>query len=561
MAPQDDRYCSSSGAVTPPSPPPSSGQPNGPAVHLLDLPDDVLVLVAARLWAPGGGGGGGFVAASHRTRRLGLAALRTLTLRWCTACCNQPGTSTPGPDKSVSPVHPHPPALDARLPSLTAFLAVATCIRVLTIVDAPALPRSNGNGDASPPPPCRRGDDEREEVWRAVGAALGGRPLDKVTGDGAVASVLAGREAVGGTRLRVLHLNGVGHRAVPMMAVALRGVAPTVAHLTLHALPDTPDLLAGLFRSAGCLPALTHLFLTVERRSRPIALFGRDEAAAIASACPGLTNVEVQCSPRTGWGASWAVSRGALPQLTTFRFVFLGRGNQPGAADFAALLARRQMVKVRLCSSRGSATPIVAAVRSVDRLPKVLHLGMPMEVSDAVQLLDDSTATTDIKSLSLHLRGYPNLLLLCAARLPRLHTLWLRCLNRGGDVPVVSDAARWAVPPTLRSLLVEMRHEVTSADVAAADLALVRWIVASVGTSRVARHLTELRLCARVPPGPELEAALAPLVTASANQLRTVILGVKPISDDGVGKRRRMEAALSSALPRAKVQVKPSHSF
>jgi len=529
-------------------------------VHLLDLPDDVLVLVAARLWAPGGGGGAKFVAACHRTRRLGLAALRTLTIRWCPARCHWPEQSTPGPDKSDRPLHPHPPALDARLPSLIAFLAVATRVRVLTIVDSPALPRSDSNGDASPRPPCSRGDDEREEVWRAVGAALGGHPLDEVKGDGAVASVLVGRKAVGGARLRVLHLTGVGHRAVPTMAVALRGVASTVVRLTLHALPDTPDLLAGLFRSAGRLPALTHLFLTVERRSRPVAVFGGDEAAAIASACPGLTNVEMQCSPLTGWGASWAVARDALPQLTSFRFAFLRRGNKPRAADFAALLARRQMVKVRLCPSRDSATPIVAALQSVDRLPKVLHMGMPMEVDDAVQLLENSTATADIKSLSLKLRGYPNLLLQGAARLPCLHTLWLRCVNRGGDVPAVPDAAHWAVPPTLRSLLLEMRHQVTPADAATADLALVRWVVASVGASRVA-HLTDVRLCVRIPPGPELQAALGPLVAALANQLRTVILGVKSISDDGMGKRQRMEAALSAALPRAKVQVKPSHSF
>ena len=94
-----------------------------------------------------------------------------------------------------------------------------------------------------------------------------------------------------------------------------------------------------------------------------------------------------------------------------------------------------------------------------------------------------------------------------------------------------------------------------AAGVVADDAVLLRWLLTTVAASRAAHSLTDLDLSARIPPGPQLDAMLAPLVAASANTLRLVRLGVAPIADDGVGKRRRMAAALVSALPLAKVEV------
>ena len=562
--------CSSDSPAGPlPTSLPCAHPPDHPLVQLLDLHDDALGLIAAHLWAPGGGGGGGFVGACRRTRRVGLAALPSLTIRWCAACCRWPRAPSPPlqpdgprPLESDSPLRPHPPALDARLPSLIAFLATATGVRKVFIVDAPALPHSDGDGNDPPPPPCSRSDDEREKVWRAVGAALGGIPLVNIGGSGAVASVLIGRQAVDGGRLRTLRLMDVDRHAVLSAAMALQSVASTVTCLSLRLRSDALGALAGLFRSAGRLPAMTNLILArCDQFSS--TLFGQDAAAAIASACPGLTSVELQHAPRPGWGVSWALARGALPRLTSL-YICPPWDHiiMPAAKDLAAVLTHRSMVSVQVNELSGGVTSIIAALRSVDHLPEVLSINTTMPVTDALRLLDDPIANARVKTLNMCVSGFPALLLLYAAPLPQLHALTLSCTIPQGavlDVPDVPIAAGWVVPATLRSLMVHVRHEAMPAGVAAEDVVLLRWLLTAVVASRAARWLTHLHLIARIPPGPELDAMLAPLVAASANTLRSVQLGVATIADDGVGKRRRMAAALLAALPHAKVKVFPVH--
>ncbi|OSX70203.1 hypothetical protein BU14_0856s0004 [Porphyra umbilicalis] len=401
----------------------------------------------------------------------------------------------------------------------------------------------------------RRADARRGAGHRAAGAGRRANPA----GSGAVASVLVGRKAVGGGRLRTLRLMDVDHQAVVTAAVALRSVASSVICLSLRLRPDALDSLAGLFRSAGRLPAMTNLILARFQRLSSAVLFGQDAAAAIASACPGLTAVELQDAPLPGWGVSWALARGALPHLTSLCICPpCDEINMPAAKDLAAVLTNRSMVNVQLAKSSGGVTPIIVALRSVDHLPEVLSIHTTMPVTAAWRLLDDPIANTRVKNLSLCLSDFPALLLHSAAPLPQLQALSLVCnIPQGAvlDVPNVPITAGWVVPATLRSLMVDVRHEAMPAGVVADDAVLLRWLLTTVAASRAAHSLTDLDLSARIPPGPQLDAMLAPLVAASANTLRLVRLGVAPIADDGVGKRRRMAAALVSALPLAKVEV------
>eukprot|EP00168_Porphyra_purpurea_P010418 TRINITY_DN2579_c0_g2_i1.p4 TRINITY_DN2579_c0_g2~~TRINITY_DN2579_c0_g2_i1.p4 ORF type:complete len:238 (-),score=68.05 TRINITY_DN2579_c0_g2_i1:423-1136(-) len=232
----------------------------------------------------------------------------------------------------------------------------------------------------------------------------------------------------------------------------------------------------------------------------------------------------------------------------------------PTEFDLADVLTHRPMVSVRLPEWSGSIAPVITSLRSVDRLPEELSIDMPMQATDAVRLLDDPTANAGVKKLHISLCGFPNLLLHYAASLPRLHALSLLCTIPEGamlDARGAPMAAGWVELPMLRSLDVEVRHEAAVAGTGAQDEAFLRWILTAVASPRAAPCLTELHLSARIPPEPELDMRLVPLVAAAAKSLRSVKIGVCPLSDDGVGKRRRMAAALSAALPNAKVAVIP----
>ncbi|OSX74213.1 hypothetical protein BU14_0300s0010 [Porphyra umbilicalis] len=220
------------------------------------------------------------------------------------------------------------------------------------------------------------------------------------------------------------------------------------------------------------------------------------------------------------------------------------------------------MDDVRLPSMAADTTgAVVGALRSVDRLPAVLMFTASLSAATAVRLFDDAPSSAGIECLCLPVRTPPELLLPSLAPLPRLHSLSLYFTLGGGGAPDVHAARPWGVPPALRSLLVSIRHQPVGGDddgdggEAQSSLARMRWLLDAVAASPAAGRLASLSLDARVPPGAALDAALAPVVAAGAGALRRVALRVKPIADDGIGKRRRMAAALAAALPRATVTV------
>jgi len=404
------------------APPPT---PGGPPVGLLDLPDDALSLIAEHVWASKGDGSG-LVGACRRTRRIGLAALPSLILRWCPVRSRFRRVPPPPAPTGRDPP-PHPPSLDARLPSLLSFLALATGIRSVTLVDERLLPSTAAaTTAATPAPPCARPMAVRMGVWRAVGAALAGRPLDKLCAvEAAAASFLGGRLSGGGggggCRLRVLDLVMASAQVVGEAVTALQYVAPTLTELTIHCLPGVPTYLAHLFRSVGRLPELRFLRLIAAHDYPRGGKLGRDEAAAIADACAGLTVVMLDYPLSTGFGPPWALACGALPNLHTLRL-----GGAEGWSsdidvgnDYAAVLRHRPMIDVRLTHTLGCAAPVVRALRSVDWLPTVLHLGAELGAADAARLLGDATAVADIEWMALNLVCRPHWVLPNIAMPPR----------------------------------------------------------------------------------------------------------------------------------------------
>ena len=339
---------------------------------------------------------------------------------------------------------------------------------------------------------------------------------------------------------------------------ALQYVAPTLTELTIHCLPGVPTYLAHLFRSVGRLPELRFLRLIAAHDYPRGGKLGRDEAAAIADACAGLTVVMLDYPLSTGFGPPWAVARGALPHLHTLRLTSaLGI---PSALDliddYAAVLSHRPMTDVHVPHLFGFPAEVVTAHRIVDRLPKVLHLGTLMWPADAIGLLSDPAAVAGIESLTLIVCCRPHLLLPVIAVPPHLREPVLSCSTGGVFNTPVRPSARWNVPRTLRRLSVSQDHGVRAADAnASADLSLVPWLLAAVVASRGGCHLTHLAVCARVRPGPDLDAALAPFVAAAAGTLERLQLLVQPTGEDGVEQRRQMAAALSATLPGASISV------
>ena len=206
--------------------------PGGPPVGLLDLADDVVSLIAEHVWAAKGGGHG-LVGACRRTRRIGLAALPSLVL-WCCPVSGDSGRVPPPPVPAGRAPPPHPSGVDARLPSLVAFLALATGVRSVTLEEQRPVPSAAAAASsASPAPPCACPFAVRMGMWRAVGAAFGGRPLDALkAGDTAAASFLGGRATGGGGgsggRLRILDLVVTSSQVVGEVATALQSVALTL---------------------------------------------------------------------------------------------------------------------------------------------------------------------------------------------------------------------------------------------------------------------------------------------------------------------------------------------
>jgi len=311
-------------------------------------------------------------------------------------------------------------------------------------------------------------------------------------------------------------------------------------------------------RSAGRLPALRSLRLVAAHEFLPGGTLGRDEAAAIADACAGLTFLTTEYPLRTGFGPPWAVAHGALPHLRTLHITSaMGRSYALDVVDdYAAALSNRPMTEVVLACTGGFPAPVVTALRSVDRLPKKLWLGAHLKPADAVGLLGDPAAVAEIESLSLHLRCRPHLVLSVVAMPPHLRELVLSCFTFGAADTPVCPSARWDVPPTLRHLSVSHDRGARAADRdVSADLPLVCWLLAAVVASPGGCHLTHLDLCARVRPGPDLDAALAPFVAAAAGSLCKMMLAVQSAGKGGVEQRRQMTAALSAALPGASVHV------
>jgi len=545
--------------------------PGGRPVDLLDLPDDALSLIAEHVWASRGNARG-LVGACRRTRRIGLAALPSLVIRWCPVCSHF-GCITPPPTPAGRAPPLHPRGLDARLPSLIEFLALATGVRSVTLVDRSFVPSAAAAAAAvaaaaTPVPPCACPVAVRKGVWRLVGAALGGRRLHTLKACEAVAaSFLGGLSSClggahdGGGRLRVLELGVTSPPTVNEAAMALHSVAPTLTELTMNCLPGVPLFLTHLFRSAGRLPALRSLRLRAKHENPPGGTLGRNEAEAIAEVCAGLAVLETTYPLGTGFGPPWAVARGAFPHLHTLRLqsalVWSSAFNL--VSDFAAVLRNRPMTIVRLSATGGFPAPLVTALRSVDRLPKVLHLDAELESTDAAWLLGEPAAVTEIESLSLSLHCRPHLVLPVVAMPPHLRELYLSCFTRGAADTPVCPSARWDAPPTLRHLSVSHDRGLPAADGdVSADLPLVRWLLAAVVASRGGCHLTHLDVCARVRPGPDLDAALAPFVSAAAGTLSKLDLLVQPTGEDGVEQRRQMAAALSAALPGASISVESS---
>jgi len=545
--------------------------PGGRPMGLLDLPDDALSLIAEHVWASRGNARG-LVGACRRTRRIGLAALPSLVIRWCPVC-SLFGCITPPPTPAGRAPPLHPRGLDARLPSLIEFLALATGVRSVTLVDRSFVPSAAAAAAAvvaaaTPVPPCACPVAVRKGVWRLIGAALGGRPLHTLKACDAVAtSFLGGLSSClggggdGGGRLRVLKLGVTSPPMVNEAAMALHSVAPTLTELTMDCLPGVPLFLAHLFRSAGRLPALRSLRLRAKHEDPPGGTLGRDEAAMIAEVCGGLAILETSYPLGSGFGPPWAVARGALPHLHTLRLQ-LAEGWSSAmnlVTDYAAVLRNRPMTEVRLSHTGGFPAPLLTALRSVDQLPKVLRLGAELEAADAEWLLGDPAAVMAIESLSLRLRCRPHLVLPDVAMPPRLRRLHLSCFTLGAADTPVCPSARWDVPPTLRRLSVSHDHGLRAADGdESADLPLVRWLLAAVVASRGGCHLKRLYMCARVRPGPDLDAALAPFVAAAAGTLCKLQLFVQPAGEDGMEQRRQMAAALSAALPGASIAVKSS---
>jgi len=552
----------SDGDVATVAPPPP---PGGPPVGLLDLPDDALSLIANHLWASKGGCRG-LIGACRRTRRVSLAALPSLIFRWRPACDSTgPVPSQPAP-AGRAPA-PHPLSLDARLPSLSAFLALATGVRSVTLEDQRPEPSAAAAGTAATPaPPCACPFAVRMGVRRAVGAAVRGRPLDRLKArDAAATSFLGGRSTGsgggGGGRLRVLELVMASPSVVGEVAMAFQSVAPTLTRLRIQFLPGMPRHLARLLRSAGRLPALRFLRLTAEREDPPGGTLGRDEAAAIADACVGLMFLRTEYPLGTGFGPPGAVARGAFPHLRTLHIVRTAGwySTSDVVEDYAAVLTHRPMTSVVLAHTDGFPAPVVTALQSVDRLPKELWLGAQLVPADAVGLLGDPTAVAGIESLQLHLRCRPHLVLPVVAMPPHLRKLILSCDTEGAADTPVCPSARWDVPPTLRHLSVALDRGLRAAERdISADLPLVRWLLAAVVASRGGCPLTHLDVCARVRPGPDLDAALTPFVAAATGTLCDLDLFVQPTGEDGVEQRRQMAAALSAALPGASVTVEAS---
>jgi len=419
---------------------------------------------------------------------------------------------------------------------------------------------------ATPTPPCACPFAVRMGVWRAVGAAVRGRPLKRLKArDAAATSFLGGRSTGsgggGGGRLRVLELVMTSPSVVGEVATALQSVAPTLTQLRIEFLPGMPRHLAHLLRSAGRLSALRSLWLTAAREDPAGGTLGRDEAAAIADACVGLTFLRTLYPLGTGFGPPWAVACGAFPHLRTLHIVRPAGLYSPldVVEDYAAVLTHRPMTEVVLADTDGFLAPVVTALRSVDRLPEQLWLRAQLEPADAVELLGDPAAVAGIESLNLSLRCRPHLVLPVVAMPPHLRELILLCCTEGAADTPVCPSARWDVPPTLRHLSVshDLGLQAADSDISA-DLPLVRWLLAAVVASRGGCPLTRLAVCARVRPGPDLDAALAPFVAATAGSLCELELSVQPTGEDGVNERRLMAAALSAALPGASVTVKSS---
>jgi len=174
-----------------------------------------------------------------------------------------------------------------------------------------------------------------------------------------------------------------------------------------------------------------------------------------------------------------------------------------------------------------------------------------------------STTRTGMKLLSLRLRCLPHLVLPAVPmplHLRQLHLLWF---TRGAADTPVCPSAFWNVPPTLRHLSVSHDHGIPAreGDVSA-DVPLVRGLLDVIVASRGGGHLTYLTMCARVQPGPDLDATLALCVVAATGTLCKLEMLVQPTKEDGVEQRQQMAAALSAtlsaALPGASVTVELS---
>jgi len=283
-------------------------------VSLLDLPDDLLGLLAQRLYD--GNAHAGLLATCRRTRDVGCAALTTAVIRWC-AMCGTLDRNVVGsfPPAAVRPDGAHPAALSARLSSVRAFLRRAPHLRTLHLSDTGRCGGAYGGS------PCDRFPAVREVTWRTVGDTLVGRPLARVTGPiPAVASVVrAARLPV--LRELVLLFSALPTDGMSVVGPMLRAVGPTLQKLVLRN-PDrtgntwvsddafpwevTPVQLTACFGGVA-LPALT---LNIDR-----AHVDMPAAEALAAACPQLTELSMAARLDVGVGDVWRLERGRLPAL------------------------------------------------------------------------------------------------------------------------------------------------------------------------------------------------------------------------------------------------------
>lgn len=381
----------------------------GSGPGLGDLPDDILAIIARKLFATRVHGG--FFGACRRFCTVGHCAIRVVTLRSRTERDEDRALE----DQQHSNI---PDSILARDWSLTAsglvvqrqlrsvfgFLGRAHGLREVILHPY----HEGGDGDVfssecDHPPPVYAGAPSVDALFYALLLPeLRRLPLTALTASGVSVSALRD-PPLSAAPLRRLELRKVEATMGVGPLLACHGHSLTALHLEDYKQHLDYGLsevdIGGWIDASGGMPLLQELEVDLSR-------FDAVAAAAVARACPALAVLRVEAMVRTGVGVALGLPA-ALPRLTHLRW-HVGYAEEEEkeviATELSRLLLGRALTRLEFanqCWARLPSVVVLRTLRACAALPETL------DVMDMKDDLDDSllaqlvTATDNLSLVAL----------------------------------------------------------------------------------------------------------------------------------------------------------------